>query len=298
MPAGVNPSDIDMMARTMWAENENASPQEYAAIAHVMRNRLLSRDPQYGGNTMSQILLAKNQFTPWSTPKASNYPMNVTQRDPAYQSAYRIASDVMTGNIPDSTNGAVNYHASDMKRRPSWAAGREGQTVGGHTFYAAAAKTQPDYSDLLSAEAPSTQPAQTAGLSSEVATKGKPTPQPEYSDLLTGDEALPVKEAPETQRNEIPQSTIPEAIPMPGENISVSPGMAETYSWAKQHPTRAAAAGAGIPLALGAAAIGPAAASAAWPIIKYLAPWAAGAEYLNHGENVFKLIKWLRGATS
>ncbi len=288
MPAGINPSDIDMMARTMWAENENASPQEYAAIAHVMRNRLLSGDPQYGGNTMSQILLAKNQFTPWSTPKASNYPMKVTPRDPAYQSAYRIASDVMTGNIPDSTNGAVNYHASDMKRRPSWAVGREGQTIGGHTFYAAAAKAQPDYSDLLSAEAPPTQPAQMAGLNQDGSVKGKPEAQPEYSDLLTGGEPPPTKKGSEAEQNTIPQSTIPEAIPT-GESIPVTPGLAQTYAWAKQHPVRAAAGGAGLPLALGAAAAAP----AAWPLIKIAAPYAGVGEAVRGGEDIFNLIKWL-----
>ncbi len=135
MPAGVNPGDIDMMARTMWAENENASPQEYAAIANVMRNRLQSGNPQYGGNTMSQVLLAKNQFTPWNDPSAKNYPMKAAPRDPAYQSAYRIASDVMTGNADDPTNGATNYHATSMKSPPSWAVGQQGQKIGAHKFY-------------------------------------------------------------------------------------------------------------------------------------------------------------------
>ncbi len=138
----ISPSDIALMARTMWGENNNGTPQEYSAIAHTMRNRLASGDPQYGGNTMSQILLAPNspgskyhQFSPWNDPKSDNFPTKADPRSPAYQSAYRIASDVMLGNAEDPTNGAVNYHASSMKTLPKWAKGREGTQIGEHTFY-------------------------------------------------------------------------------------------------------------------------------------------------------------------
>ncbi len=201
MPAGINPGDITMMAQTLWAENNNASPQEYAAMAHVMRNRLLSGDPQYGGNSMAQILLAPKQFTPWSNPKAKNFPTKADPRDPAYQSAYRIASGVMTGDIDDPTGGAVNYHAASMKRRPSWVTGRDGQQVGDHVFYKPAqqvASNKPnakDYADLLEDPAQN-QPAQGAAIGQDQTVSKSAKPDPEnYADLLedSGQEPKPAE---------------------------------------------------------------------------------------------------------
>ncbi len=131
MPA--NPQDIDLMARTMVAENRSGSPDEYAAIAHVMRNRLLSGNASFGDGkapeSMLDVLMAPNkpgssykQFTPWGLDvrdkqggRSTNNPLNVDLRSPAYQSAYHIAADVMSGQSKDPTNGAVNYHASSMK---------------------------------------------------------------------------------------------------------------------------------------------------------------------------------------
>ncbi len=132
---GVDPNDAMIMARTMWGENNNASPDEYSAIANVMRNRLQSGDQSYGGDTMSRIALAHNQFQAWNDPNAKNYPMKAPLRSPAFQSAYQIASSVLGGQSDDPTNGAVNYHATSMKTQPAWAKGRQGQQIGQHTFY-------------------------------------------------------------------------------------------------------------------------------------------------------------------
>lgn len=182
----VDPNDIDLMARTMVAENTSGSPQEYAAIANVMRNRMNSGNAEFGGNTMPQVILARNQFTPWNDPSAKNYPTKINSKSPAYQSAYRIASDVMSGQGDDPTGGAVYYYnPKGVFKTPSFAAGRQGQRFGSHVFYPAMQKAQPDYADLLS-PSPPTQPAQTANIGPSAPTTKQQGQQPDYADLLGG----------------------------------------------------------------------------------------------------------------
>jgi len=132
MPYGVSSDDAMLMARTMWSENKDATPDEYAAMANVMRNRVQSGN--FGGNTMSQVIFSPNQFQGWNDPNAKNYPMKAPLRSPAFQSAYRIASDVMGGN-EDLTNGAINFHAASMNPPPKWAKGRQARQIGATKFY-------------------------------------------------------------------------------------------------------------------------------------------------------------------
>ncbi len=137
MPYGVDPSDATMMARTMWGENTKADPDEYTAMANVMRNRQLSGNPAaYGGDTMSQILRAKNQFQAWNDPTAPNYPMKAPLDSPSFRSAYQAASNVMSGMDEDPTGGAVNYYnPKGVDKTPPFAVGRQGMPIGQHVFY-------------------------------------------------------------------------------------------------------------------------------------------------------------------
>lgn len=133
MPYGVDPADAVMMARTMWGENTNASPDEYAAIANVMRNRLASGEY---GSTMPSVLRAPNQFQAWNDPSAPNYPMKAPLNSPAFRSAYQTASNVLSGLDDDPTGGAVYYYnPKGVNKTPSFAAGREGTPIGQHVFY-------------------------------------------------------------------------------------------------------------------------------------------------------------------
>ncbi len=262
MPA--NPQDIDLMARTMVAENRSGSPDEYAAIAHVMRSRLLSGNASFGDGraptSMLDVLMAPTkpggaykQFTPWGLDvrdqnggRTTNNPLNVDLRSPAYQSAYHIASDVMSGNSQDPTNGAVNYHATSMKTPPSWAKGRVGQQIGQHTFYGPTKTDDVDYSHLIRKP----QPSQVAG--EDAAPSGD---NADYSHLITGKPAPPP---------EPPQpTTVAESV---AQSRQQGRGIPATFQDAmqtliRQHPVAAgifggtAAAATGIPLA-GAAAVG------------------------------------------
>lgn len=243
----VDPNDIMLMARTMWGENNNATPDEYAAIAHVMRNRMLSGDPQFSGgasnqlgsNSMARTVLAPHQFQAWDNPKAKNYPMNAPLRSPAFQAAYRIAADTMSGQNDDPTHGAVYYYnpKAPGQKTPAWAQGREGQQIGAHKFYgplqATAAKdtTGPaDYAHLIKKEGP--EPTQVVG--DETASTKQVGPA-DYAHLITGKE------------EESPPSEKPEPEPEP----DLSAGTGLIAKGFEKAPGATAAIGA--PLALGTA---------------------------------------------
>lgn len=142
MPYGVDPNDVMLMARTMWGENAHATPDEYSAIANVIRNRTLSGDPSFGGDTIPKVILAPNQFQAWNDPGKKNYPMKAPLRSPAFQSAYQVASLAMSGQDDDPTKGAVNYYNPDApgQKTPAWAEGRKGTRIGQHVFYGPAPK--------------------------------------------------------------------------------------------------------------------------------------------------------------
>ncbi len=267
-----DPNDIMLMARTMWGENNNATADEYAAIAHTMRNRLQSGDPQYSsgasgqlgsGNSMSRIILAPHQFQAWDDPKAKNYPMNAPLRSPAFQSAYRIAADVLSGQSDDLTHGAVNYYnpKAPGQKTPAWAKGREGQQIGSHKFYGPQ-KSKDAYADLMEGAPgePKQAPAQSASAEGGAPSANyKPTTQDKHADLMEGAPPEPSKPPPEAPQ----PTTVAESI---AQSRQQGRGIPATFQDAMQtlirrHPVAAttiggaAAATTGIPL-LGAAAMG------------------------------------------
>ncbi len=281
MPSNIDPNDVMLMARTMWGENNNATPDEYAAIAHVMRNRLQSGSreftpgvsPQLGsGNSMARIVLAPHQFQAWDNPKAGNYPMKAPVRSPAFQTAYHIANDVMSGQLDDLTHGAVNYYnpKAPGQKTPVWAQGRQGQQIGSHKFYGPApqavaknTKKLEDFPDLANE-----QPAGGEVAGDEVVASGKPKRDlADYADLH-GDTAPEEPPAPE-QRPQNPTEDIAAAK----QGIAAGQGPASVMiqtmrDLAARHPNvtagieGAAAANTGIPLAAGAAYAGGAGMSA------------------------------------
>ena len=76
------------------------------------------------------------------------------QNDPRYQDAARIADAVLSGDVPDPTEGATHFLNPDIVRKrrggslPAWARG-EGQSIGRHTFYAPHEGSTQQYASLL-----------------------------------------------------------------------------------------------------------------------------------------------------
>lgn len=145
---GYSPQDLDLMARTILGEAANQGDAGQAAVANVIANRLASG--RYG-NSPAQVVLAKNQFEPWST--RAQQLMSIPVDSPQYQRASEIAQGVLAGQIPDVTGGATHFlNAGTVRSRgtygtanglPTWASG-QGLQIGAHTFYAPDGPVQRD----------------------------------------------------------------------------------------------------------------------------------------------------------
>jgi hypothetical protein len=125
-----SPDDLDTAARTIAAEAGNQGTNGMAAVAHVMANRA-----NLTGKSLNDIITQPHQFEAFDNGSADKYDPG----HPAYDKAYQIAQQVVSGQRPDPTNGATNYlnpqlQAQLGRRQPDWAPG-DGQRIGDHVFY-------------------------------------------------------------------------------------------------------------------------------------------------------------------
>jgi spore germination cell wall hydrolase CwlJ-like protein len=130
------PEERDYLIRTIAFEASGETEDGKAAVAHVILNR--QRSGRWG-DTIKAVVTHPWQFEPWMTRRKEL--KRLSQKDPRYRSAARIADAVLAGHMPDPTAGATHFLNPTivLKRRggslPAWAAG-EGQPIGRHTFYA------------------------------------------------------------------------------------------------------------------------------------------------------------------
>ena len=132
------PKARDLAIRTIYGEAADEPDEGKAAVAAVIRNRVQSG--RYGGKDVSGVVMAPNQFEPWSRPDARNRMMSLKPDSPDYQRIGQIVDGVFGGQTPDPTNGATHFFAPEAqaalgRRPPSWAKG-DAQAIGRHTFYA------------------------------------------------------------------------------------------------------------------------------------------------------------------
>lgn len=140
----LRPIDRDLAVRAVMAEAGNQSPQGKAAVASVIRNRMIAGT--YGGHSAQDVVLAKNQFEPFNHfgTGHDNDPARFHPSDPAYQEAGKIVDAVMTGQLRDPTGGATHFYAPVAQAQlaqsdgraltPAWAKGPHVQ-IGGHMFF-------------------------------------------------------------------------------------------------------------------------------------------------------------------
>lgn len=124
------------MIRTVLGEAGNQGPQGQAAVASVILNRVAAG--RYG-KTASDVVLAPNQFEPWST-RAKEL-QGYKPDSAAYKNVGDIVDMVASGDVPDQTSGATHFLNADIVRQrtggslPSWAS-KPIAKIGAHTFYA------------------------------------------------------------------------------------------------------------------------------------------------------------------
>lgn len=141
--------DRDLMIRTILGEAAHEGPQGQAAVAHVILNRAAAGS---FGKSPSDVVLAPNQFEPWTT--RSKELLAIKRDDPAYRETSDILDMVAGGDVPDPTNGATHFlNPQVVKARrggslPDWAK-QPTATIGGHTFYAPGGRVATDPLDAI-----------------------------------------------------------------------------------------------------------------------------------------------------
>lgn len=141
LPAGaavaLNEEDVRLLAATTWAEARSEGEDGMRAVAHVIVNRVGLRF----GETVEDVIRAPWQFSAWNRgdpnrPLAQNPERYATGgiNLETWETAQRVAREVLSGQSIDPTDGALFYHTTAI--RPWWSRYGEGRRViGAHVFY-------------------------------------------------------------------------------------------------------------------------------------------------------------------
>lgn len=127
-------SNIDILARTIWAEARGERRLGMVAVASVIINR--AKHPRWWGHSIKEVCLKPWQFSCWN----SNDPnrkklLSVDTDDEKFAEALDIAVDAVRGNLVDPTGGADSYVNLKLAK-PSWATDDKlTLRIGNHSFY-------------------------------------------------------------------------------------------------------------------------------------------------------------------
>ena len=124
---------IDVAARTLAQEARGEPAEGQAAVAHVIKNRLLSGR---WGKSLAAVCLWRGQFSGWYMPRDPNfeYACSLRDDDPVLVKMRGVMQAAMD-SATDPTNGATHYYATSIEA-PTWIQGATfcGQ-IGHHKFY-------------------------------------------------------------------------------------------------------------------------------------------------------------------
>lgn len=108
-------SDIDTLARTMWAEARGEGEAGMVAVGCAIRNRVtidLGNDgkPDWWGEGYEGVCKKPWQFSCWNA-NDPNLPklLAVDVTDPIFAKARALAERIIRGDFPDPTGGATHY---------------------------------------------------------------------------------------------------------------------------------------------------------------------------------------------
>lgn len=123
--------DVNYMASTLFMEARGEGDIGMRAVAHVILNRM--NHGGYGGWSVYDVVTSPWQFSPWNRGWHQPAIRNQWQQD-RWDEAVTIATEVLSGQSVDPTEGALYFHATYV--RPRWARGARGRTrIGNHIFY-------------------------------------------------------------------------------------------------------------------------------------------------------------------
>lgn len=126
-------SALDLVARTVFGEARNQSPEGWRAVSWTIKNRL--DRPGWWGKTLPDICLKPKQFSCWN-PGDPNYQklLDLPDDDLLLSRIRLVVQEVFEGRAPDPTGGATHYHTIGVN--PSWDdAMTETTVIGDHVFF-------------------------------------------------------------------------------------------------------------------------------------------------------------------
>ncbi len=121
---------IFMLALCLWREARGCTPDEIAAVACSIRNRVAKK---YRGDSYAAVVTAPAQYSsfPWFNPKNQRWiidangikwPLPGTPEWPKFELCISIATSVIQGPVADPTNGATHYYDNTLDANPpAWA---------------------------------------------------------------------------------------------------------------------------------------------------------------------------------
>lgn len=124
---------MEVAARTLWQEVRGEPPAGQDAVAHVIKNRLLSG--RWGKN-LATVCLWRGQFSGWFSPADPNFAGVCALRDddPLLAKMRGVMQAAMDSDH-DPTNGATHYVNLSVVQ-PSWIKGATHcGKFGHHDFY-------------------------------------------------------------------------------------------------------------------------------------------------------------------
>lgn len=123
--------DLQIAARTLWAEARGEPEDGQRAVAHVIVNRLRSNR---WGPTLASVCVWDRQFSSWNnTDPNRTMLVSLSENDPAVVTFGRYVEEALSRVDPDPTQGALNYYAISIPE-PAWAAGKSFTQIGNHRF--------------------------------------------------------------------------------------------------------------------------------------------------------------------
>jgi hypothetical protein len=131
----LDPRSRDLVVRTILGEADSEDDNGQAGVAAVIANRL--RSGKFGKGA-ADVVLAPNQFEPWSRPDARQRMLGYAPDSPEYKRASAALDRVLAGDDP--TGGATHFFAPAAqaalgRSAPGWAKG-EPTVIGRHHFFA------------------------------------------------------------------------------------------------------------------------------------------------------------------
>lgn len=123
--------DLEIAARTIWAESRGEPEEGQKAVAHVLINRLHSGK---WSSTLAGVCISRLQFSCWNQDDPNRLKMNeLPSDDPLLTKFHYFLEQAMTE--PDPINGALYYYSISIPV-PVWVKNLTFvKQIGNHRFY-------------------------------------------------------------------------------------------------------------------------------------------------------------------